>query len=277
MELAQRNIYRDARWDTLPTEWLLAAAKQGNEKAQIRIVEMVLAEKCPTENEEGVLPFLLTAAQNGNKRAQIYLGTKLAEGKNISLSQETAIAYLLAAANQGDKKAQSRIVSLAQSGVYKGATWVDLPKTWLIAAARQGNTSAQVRLVESGSAYVDSEWIVVAAQHGNEKAQAQIVKQAQEADGKSDPENRHYYYIVIPGLGKVTDYEWKTFPKEWLIAAARQGNKKAQVHIGAKLAEGESFDLPKETARAYLNAAAEQGDPAAKRALRSKFRGKLWL
>ena len=117
MELAQRNIYRDARWDTLPTEWLLAAAKQGNEKAQIRIVELIQAGLYMEANW-GDLPiaWLIAAAQNNNEAAQAHLGAKLAEGETLDLPEEIATDYLIVAAKQGNEEAQGELLTAAKNG-----------------------------------------------------------------------------------------------------------------------------------------------------------------
>ena len=110
VELAQRNIYRDARWDSLPTEWILLAAKQGNEKAQVRIVELIqFGLYTDATWDELPIAWLIAAAQNNNEAAQAHLGAKLAEGAPLDLPEETATDCLLAAAKQGDKQAKEKL------------------------------------------------------------------------------------------------------------------------------------------------------------------------
>ncbi len=110
VELAQQGTYRDSSWDDLPTAWLLAAAKQGNEKAQIRIVELMQSGLYKDTTWDNLpVAWLIAAAQNNNEAAQAHLGAKLAEGVTLDLPEETATDCLLAAAKQGNKQAKKKL------------------------------------------------------------------------------------------------------------------------------------------------------------------------
>ena len=239
VELAQQGTYRDSSWDALPTAWLLAAAKQGNEKAQIRIVEL---------------------AQQGAYRDSSW--------------DDLPTAWLLAAAKQGNEKAQIRIVELMQSGLYKDTTWDNLPVAWLIAAAQNNNEAAQAhlgaKLAEGAPLDLPEETaitcLLAAAKQDNEKAQ--LLLGTRLAEGESLPisqETATVYLLVAAKQGNVlaqgrivdlvqfglyTDASWKDLPVEWLLAAAKQGNEKAKeqlienVFVGHYSAKTEQKVLP---------------------------------
>ena len=226
VELAQRNIYRDARWDTLPTEWLLAAAKQGNEKAQIRIVELIQAGLYMEANW-GDLPiaWLIAAAQNNNEAAQAHLGAKLAEGETLDLPEETVADCLLATSKQGNKKAQQALLPIAKQGNEK-------VQAYLGAKLADGES---LNLQET----IANDCLLAAAKQGNKKAHVRIVN-------------------MVLGRKCTLEMEQKTVPI--LLSSARNGNLAVQAYLGTKLAEGKTFPIPSETANDYLLFAAQQGN-----------------
>ena len=286
VELAQRNIYRDARWDTLPTEWLLAAAKQGNEKAQIRIVELIQAGLYMEANW-GDLPiaWLIAAAQNNNEAAQAHLGAKLAEGAPLDLPEETAISYLFLAAKQGNKKAQAQIIEPVLAGKCSAEMEKEI-LPYILAAAKSGNERVYAYL---GNKLVAGEFLdlseetaiiclLAVAKTGNEQAQLALGAKLAEGTILPIPEEVAFDYLLLAAkqdnekakaqiIEKVLAGKCSTkTEKEVLpifLSAAKNGNKRAHVYLGTKLAKGETFDLPEETVVVCLNAVARQGNEKA--------------
>ena len=205
----------EANWGDLPIAWLIAAAQNNNEAAQVHLGAK-LAEGAPLDlPEETAITCLLTAAQQDNEKAQLLLGTRLAEGESLPISQETATVYFLVAAKQGNVLAQGRIVNK----VLGRKCTPELEQEaipFLLSEAKNGNSAVQAYLgalcAEGKPLPIPSKtanaYLLLAAQQGNENAQVRIVDLVQ--------------------FGLYTDASWKDLPVEWLLAAAKQGNKEAK-------------------------------------------------
>ena len=197
---AQRQLiamaYRQ-QWEpspeALPSAWLLNMKDML--MARILLGRRIAAGDESLAEHQEATDWLLAAADDGDVAAQVCIGLNLAEGEHFLIPQETATNYVLAAARQGNEKAQAQIVELAQRNIYRDARWDSLPTEWILLAAKQGNEKAQVRIVE----------------------------------------------LIQFGLN----------------------NEAAQAHLGVKLAEGETLDLPEEIATDYLIVAAKQGNEEA--------------
>ena len=274
VELAQQGIYRDSRWDSLPTEWLLAAAKQGNEKAQIRIVELIQLGLY-TDSTWDNLPvaWLIAAAQNNNEAAQVHLGAKLAEGAPLDLPEETAITCLLTAAQQDNEKAQLLLGTRLAEGESLPISQ-ETATVYLLVAAKQGNVLAQGRIVNKVlgrkcTPELEQEaipFLLSEAKNGNSAVQAYLGALCAEGKPLPIPSKTANAYLLLAAqqgnekaqvrivdlvqFGLYTDASWKDLPVEWLLAAAKQGNEKAKeqlienVFVGHYSAKTEQKVLP---------------------------------
>ena len=272
VELAQRNIYRDARWDSLPTEWILFAAKQGNEKAQVRIVELIqFGLYTDATWDELPIAWLIAAAQNNNEAAQAHLGAKLAEGETLDLPEEIATDYLIVAAKQGNEEAQGE----------------------LLTAAKNGNELAQAQIIETILAKECSpeterealSFLITSAQSGNEPVQAYLGAKLAEGVPLDLPDETVVEYLLAAakqGDETATPYILATAKQNngraqrALLAITKQGNEKTKAYLGTKIAEGAILDLPEEVTTDCLLAAIKRGNEQAKDVLKQAFARGSW-
>ena len=272
VELAQRNIYRDARWDSLPTEWILLAAKQGNEKAQVRIVELIqFGLYTDATWDELPIAWLIAAAQNNNEAAQAHLGAKLAEGETLDLPEEIATDYLIVAAKQGNEEAQGE----------------------LLTAAKNGNELAQAQIIETILAKECSPeterealpFLITSAQSGNEPVQAYLGAKLAEGVPLDLPDETVVEYLLAAakqGDETATPYILATAKQNngraqrALLAITKQGNEKTKAYLGTKIAEGAILDLPEEVTTDCLLAAIKRGNEQAKDVLKQAFARGSW-
>ena len=272
VELAQRNIYRDARWDSFPTEWILLAAKQGNEKAQVRIVELIqFGLYTDATWDELPIAWLIAAAQNNNEAAQAHLGAKLAEGETLDLPEEIATDYLIVAAKQGNEEAQGE----------------------LLTAAKNGNELAQAQIIETILAKECSPeterealpFLITSAQSGNEPVQAYLGAKLAEGVPLDLPDETVVEYLLAAakqGDETATPYILATAKQNngraqrALLAITKQGNEKTKAYLGTKIAEGAILDLPEEVTTDCLLAAIKRGNEQAKDVLKQAFARGSW-
>ena len=244
MELAQR--YYDGRGvvKNYPqaVKWFARAAEQGHVEAQLELANCYCEGYGIEKNAKKAFGLVAEAAKKGGPKAQFALGCCYYEGSGVSRSFSMAVDCFEKAAEQGHVKAQYNLGLLfMERGNIKRSDFLDLKwlkfeltgfkieeniseaLKWLTMAAKQQHQKAAFNLAglyykvgKRNNAY---RWLSRAAKLGHSRAMFQMARYAYN--------NAHDKEKAL----------------EWLIQAAKHGDKESQVLLATGYETGK-FSYP---------------------------------
>lgn len=230
--------------EELAINYLTESADQGNQFAQYTLGSHFLKKG---QIEKGI-EYLTLSAEKGNEYAQYKLGSYLYDNGNIA----EGMAYLIDAANQDNEHAQYKLGSI----YLEDEETVALGISYLSECAEQGNEFACFKL---GTLYAKAE-------HYNFKLSERYLLQATEK-GLDSAE----YHLGLLYCSDKDNLAHFLKGVDYLKNSADKGNQFAQYKLGKIYYYGNNFIKPdSQLADLYLNAAAEQGNKAAKQLLDRK-------
>lgn len=119
-------------------KWLLKAAEQGDEKAQVLVGQKLLNGKDATEG----IKWLTKAAELGNTEAQMTLGGIYIGGRGVRKNSTEAAKWFMMSAGAGSAAAQCQISRMHMTGAGVKKDDVEALK-WANIAAAQGDIGAK--------------------------------------------------------------------------------------------------------------------------------------
>lgn len=270
-------LFQNEKTKELGIAYLTDSAEQGNQFAQYKLGKYYLAE---TNETELAINYLTDSADQGNQFAQYMLGVHFLKTEQT----EKGIKYLTLSAERGNEYAQYKLGAYLFDNGNKAEGMA-----YLIDAANQDNETAQYKL---GSIYLENEETVTlgisylskCAEQGNKFACFKLGTLYAKTEHYNFKLSQHYllqatekgldfaeYHLGLLYCSDKENLAHVLKGVEYLKNSADKGNQFSQYKLGKIYYYGNNFIKPdSQLADFYLEAAAEQGNSAAKQLLNRK-------